>query len=128
MLRLVSDTPGITFAALAQRTKFERSATSRILSRLIKAGLVHRENSKEDARQFALTITQKGLDLCAVADPLSLEMERLMLAPFSPAEQETFILMIDRMLEWIHGGFGEAVAEAFPDAVAPSGETARKAD
>ena len=48
VLRLIDDKPGVRFTQLAQMTKVERSATSRILSRLIKAGLVRRRINEDD--------------------------------------------------------------------------------
>ncbi len=38
VLRLIRSNPGITFTELARQTKFERSLTSRILAKLMKAG------------------------------------------------------------------------------------------
>ena len=83
VLRLVRDSPGITFTDLARLTRVERSATSRMLTRLIEAGLVLRTGSLEDARRFTLTITRKGQALCAKADPLTEELEALMLEPLT---------------------------------------------
>ena len=37
VLRLIGDEPGTSFTELAHKTRFERTATSRILSRLIEA-------------------------------------------------------------------------------------------
>jgi DNA-binding MarR family transcriptional regulator len=42
VLRIVRSTPGITFTTLAALTKFDRSLASRLLSSLIKAGLIGR--------------------------------------------------------------------------------------
>ena len=116
VLRLIQDTPGITFTQLAAMTKFERSATSRMLSRLIKAGLVARENSPRDARQFTLTMTDKGANLCAGADPLSLELEGMMLEPLSDAQREAFRSMLATVLAWVREGYAEKVADRFPEA------------
>lgn len=115
VIRLVRDTPGITFTRLAQLTKFERSATSRMLTRLIRAGLLLRSNSEADARQYTLTITPKGLSLCDQADPLSLELEALMLEPLDPQQQEAFRQMLARVLEWVREGYGDKVAARFPE-------------
>ena len=118
VLRLIRATPGITFTRLAETTRFERTATSRMLSRLIKAGLVKRSNSAEDARQFGLTLTRKGEDLCDKADPLSLELENLMLEPLTGEQVRAFRTMVSTVLEWVRGGYGEKVAARFPEATA----------
>lgn len=124
VLRLIRDTPGITFTQLAVLTKFERSATSRTLTRLIRAGLVTRTNSMEDARQFTLTITDAGTALCDKADPLSLELEAMMLEPLSDGEREEFRRMLATVLHWVRQGYADKVTQRFPEA---RGATAKKA-
>ena len=85
VLRLIGDNPDTTFTWLTAATKIERSATSRILARLIKAGLVRREINEADARQFRLRITAKGRALRAKADPLTQELEALILSCLNEA-------------------------------------------
>lgn len=105
VLRLIDDEPGVTFTALAERTKFERSATSRILTRLVDAGLVRRRADESDARQYRLFSTAKGRALRGRADPLSLELEALMLAPLSEVERTQFLGLLRRIADWVTGDF-----------------------
>lgn len=118
VLRLVRDRPGITFTELARLTRFERSATSRILTRMLRAGLIRRVNAAHDARQFTLTATAKGEKLCAHADPLSVELEALMLAPLSPKQRTALLAMMERVLAWVADGYRAEVAAQFPEAAA----------
>ena len=119
VLRLVRDRPGITFTELARLTRFERSATSRILTRMLRAGLIRRVNMPQDARQFTLTATAKGEKLCAQADPLSLELETLMLAPLTERQRETLLGMMERVLGWVADGYRAQIEERFPEAATP---------
>lgn len=115
VLRLIRSNPDITFTELARRTKFERSLASRTLSRLLKAGLVNRTNSAADARVFTLTATDTGIALCEQADPLSIELEALMLEPLTPEQRENFLKMVDQVRGWVQGGYIAKVAERFPE-------------
>lgn len=115
VLRLIRSNPGITFTELARQTKFERSLTSRTLSRLMKAGLVSRANSPQDARVFTLTATVAGIALCEQADPLSIELEALMLEPLTPEQRENFLQMVSQVRTWVQGGYIAKVAERFPE-------------
>ena len=129
VLRLIGDNPGITFTRLAERTRFERSATSRMLSRLISAGLIKRRNSREDARQFALFITAKGAALRSNADPLTAELEDLMLAPLRAAEKTRFLASLDAIMTWVAEGFRAEVVARFPEAAeqaAPASRSIRR--
>jgi DNA-binding MarR family transcriptional regulator len=121
VLRLVRDSPGITFTDLARLTRVERSATSRLLTRLIEAGLVLRTGSPGDARRFPLTITRKGQALCAKADPLTEELEALMLEPLTRAQRETFLAMLERLRAWVGDGYRREVEARFPEAASPRG-------
>ena len=114
VLRLVRSTPGITFTALAEATKFERTLTSRILSKLIKAGHIVRTNSDQDARVFTLRVTARGEAACAKADPLTEELEALMLAPLDARERAALVGMIDRLRTWVQSGYGAEVEARFP--------------
>jgi DNA-binding MarR family transcriptional regulator len=124
VLRLVRATPGITFTNLAAATKFERSLTSRILSRLIKAGMIERTNSKKDARVFTLRATAAGDAVCAKADPMTVELEGLMLRPLSDAERATFVSMIEKVRVWVQSDYAAEVDKRFPES-RPRGSTAR---
>ncbi|MGL4636434.1 MAG: MarR family winged helix-turn-helix transcriptional regulator [Beijerinckiaceae bacterium] len=115
VMRIVRSTPGITFTALAATTKFERSLTSRILSSLIKAGLIERTNSTTDARIFTLKATAKGEALCNQADPLTMELEALMLEPLTAAEREAFLGMIGRIKSWVQEGYIKEVSSRYPE-------------
>ena len=119
VLRLVRDTPDITFTALARLTRFERSLTSRILTRMIKAGLIERIGVEGDGRQYTFVMTVEGERLCAEADPLSLEMEEMMLAPLTAEQRESLAAMMDAVLGWVTGGYRERILERFPEAGAP---------
>ena len=114
ILRLVDDQPGITFTQLASQTKLERSATSRTLQRLIKAGLVERVNNISDARQFHLTATAQGRALRDKSDPLTQEMESLMLQSLDEGEREAFLACLNKIAAWVGEGYKEAVSHRFP--------------
>jgi DNA-binding MarR family transcriptional regulator len=115
VLRIVRSAPGVTFTALAALTKFDRSLTSRILSSLIKAGLIERTNSPDDARVFTLMATVDGEALCARANPLTTDLESLMLQPLTENEREAFLAMIDRIRTWVQDGYAQEVGRRYPE-------------
>ncbi|MFY7835615.1 MAG: MarR family winged helix-turn-helix transcriptional regulator [Novosphingobium sp.] len=117
VLRLVRETPNMTFTRLAASTKFERSLTSRTVSALIKAGLITRTNSPHDARVFTLRVTNAGEALCCQADPLTRELEALMLEPLSDAERKVLMDMLERVKTWVQTGYPAEVNNRHPDAV-----------
>lgn len=125
VLRLIDDQPGITFTRLAELTKFERTATSRILSRLIKAGHVRRKIDEADARHFLLTTTAKAKALRARADPWSLEIEDIILSVLTADQREQLGIILPKLTDWLHGGYPAALAARYPDAAPPAKRTKR---
>jgi DNA-binding MarR family transcriptional regulator len=117
ILRLIDDSPGITFTQLASQTRLERTATSRILQRLIKSGLVVRANNETDARQFHLTATPEGCRLRLKSDPLTKDLEDLMLQPLNDTERVAFLNTLDKINGWVTSGYRAAAARRFPELI-----------
>lgn len=120
VLRLIDDQPGVTFTALATQTKIERSATSRIVTRLIKAGYVRRRNDARDARQFQLTATAKARALRTRADPLTADIEALVLSALPAARRRQFLEALDTLANWLRADFARLLAERYPELAAPA--------
>ncbi len=116
VLRLIDDQPGVTFTSLARQTKFERSATSRILSRLIKAGHVRREIDEDDARHFRLFSTPQGKALRERSDPLSLELEAIILSSLGESQRAEFLRAVDTLSTWLNTHFVQELERRYPEA------------
>lgn len=122
VLRLIDDHPGITFTQLAAATKIERTATSRILRRLIQGGFVRRKIDENDARHFQLTSTPKAKALRERADPLTEEIENLVLSVLAPAQRKQFEKTVFKLTNWLQTGFPQELAQHYPDAITPVGK------
>lgn len=101
VLRLVDDNPGITFVEVSELTGLERTLTSRIIQKLIKDGLLERENSKKDARKFGLHATEKGKAARAKGRMVSDRLERLLLKPLSQEEEAMLNLLLNKLGVWV---------------------------
>lgn len=133
VLRLIADEPGITFTQLARQSKIERSATSRIVSKLIRGGFVRRVNVDSDARQFQLFVTAKGLKLRERADPLTVEIEGLIMSVLDEGERRVFNAAVEKLSAWVHGDYGGILAARYPEVAQPkprarAAPSARKSD
>ncbi len=114
ILRLTDDNPGITFSDLAAETRFERSLTSRMLSKLIKVGFIRRTIGKKDARQFNLHTTAKGREMCEKVTQIAGEMEEYFLTPLTAAERDTLDFCIQKLTEWVDGGGKDMIGQLVP--------------
>ncbi|WIV51195.1 MarR family winged helix-turn-helix transcriptional regulator [Marivivens sp. LCG002] len=101
VLRLVDDTPGITFVDVSEVTSLERTLTSRIIQKLIRDGFLVRENSKEDARKFGLHTTEAGKKARAKGRLVSDRLERLLIQPLSAEEEATLNTLLNKLGAWV---------------------------
>jgi len=125
VLRLIDDQPGVTFTQLAGQTKIERTATSRIVSRLIASGYVKRKSDERDARQFQLFATAKARALRQDADPLTRDIEALVLSVLSAQQRRDLLQALDKLASWLQSDFSQALVERYPELATPARKGAR---
>lgn len=101
VLRLVDDSPGITFAEISKITGFEKSLTSRIIQNLIGSELIRRENSDQDARVFLLFVTERGKEVRQIGRKLSDQLDVILTDPLSAQELRTFNAILERLGSWV---------------------------
>jgi DNA-binding MarR family transcriptional regulator len=88
VLSSLSDGDGLPVTELAKITLFKQPTLTKLIDRMVKAGLVERRASERDRRKVLVFITPKGRS--AVADLLirAKQHERDVLAGYSNAEVE----------------------------------------
>lgn len=104
-----------TASALARDLKMDNGYLSRIMTKFEKEGLIEKERSKEDARQFKIVLSKKGSKVC---DDINEVANKIMINIVSPLPVEDQIRLvaamstIDRIVNQ-PGQFERRVAEAF---------------
>lgn len=115
VLRTIRDNPGVTFTDLVAATRLQRSLVSRILVRLVKAGMAQREGSERDARRYFLSVTPQGAEICGRADRFAAELEALLLNPLSREDRRKLKESIDALIDWAADGYKVELRRRFPD-------------
>jgi DNA-binding MarR family transcriptional regulator len=82
---------------LADLTSIDSSTLSRLVTRLVRLGLVARTRSTSSNREVAVKLSAKGGALVAQLTPIGLEFESAAIAGLSPAELMTFRRCLRRM-------------------------------
>ena len=82
---------------LGRLTAMDPSTISIVVRKLLKNGLIERHGSKNDQRLAIIKLTDRGT--CYSVDRLadSLEVARRVLAPLTPAEQQTLVALLRRI-------------------------------
>ncbi|MGP4089276.1 MarR family winged helix-turn-helix transcriptional regulator [Streptomyces sp. KR55] len=92
------------FQDLATAVEWERSRMSHHLRRMVKRGLVAREECPEDARGVHVVVTPAGRAAIEAAAPQHVAtVRRLVIDPLTPEELDTLALLCERILGRMEG-------------------------
>jgi DNA-binding MarR family transcriptional regulator len=85
-------------ATLGRRTDTDRSDVAEALNELTSQGLVERSSDPVDRRRNVITITAAGTKRLLALDEVLAKVQDQLLAPLSPAQRQTLVRMLTRVL------------------------------
>jgi DNA-binding MarR family transcriptional regulator len=91
VLLTVSLNEGISQTGLVEHTGIDRSTLADIVRRMLKKGLLQRRRTKEDARAYAVKLTEEGRRVLKAADPVYSRVDAKILDVLSGRQREQFI-------------------------------------
>jgi DNA-binding MarR family transcriptional regulator len=95
VLAVLARYPGLSAAAVAERTRMDAVAVSRAVARLLAAGRLRRAVSRDDRRRSVLSVSAAGAAVYRAVAPLALGYERELLASLDARERAA----LDRALD-----------------------------
>lgn len=91
VLVAVSQNEGVSQTHLVEKTGVDRSTLADIVRRMLKKGLLQRRRTKEDARAYAVKLTEEGWRVLKAADPLARRVDDRILAVLPGQQRERFL-------------------------------------
>jgi DNA-binding MarR family transcriptional regulator len=91
VLLTVSQHEGISQTGLVERTGVDRSTLADIVRRMLKKGLLQRRRTKEDARAYAVKLTEEGRRHLKMADPVARRVDDRILDALPTKQREQFL-------------------------------------
>jgi len=91
VLVTVAQNEGLSQTGLVDRTGIDRSTLADIVRRMQKKGLLHRKRTKEDARAYAVRLTDEGRRVLRAAEPLARRVDERVLEALPTRQREQFI-------------------------------------
>lgn len=79
VLVTVSQNEGLSQTDIVERTGVDRSTLADVVKRLKRKGLLQRRRAKEDARAYAVTLTEQGKQVLRAAEPLGRRVDERIL-------------------------------------------------
>ena len=99
VLMTVAENEGLSQSDIVDRTGIDRSTLSDIVRRLQRKGWMQRRRTKEDARAYAVNLTDKGRNLLRKALPLVRKVDERILAALPGRSGEAFIERLAAIVE-----------------------------
>ena len=97
VLRFVALEPGLVQGRLATLCYLEKTSTSKMVTALVKRGLLRRKIGSEDARQVRLHLTAHGQRVVDRCEVLGREIEGKMMSVLSEQERRVFEHCVERI-------------------------------
>ena len=87
----MSQNEGLSQTGLVDRTGIDRSTLADIVRRMQRKGLLQRRRTKEDARAYAVKLTDEGRRVLRTAEPLAKKVDERVLEALPTKQREQFV-------------------------------------
>ena len=91
VLVTVSQNEGLSQTGLVERTGIDRSTLADIVRRMQRKGLLQRRRTKEDARAYAVKLTDEGRKALRAAEPLARKVDDRILEALPDRQRDQFV-------------------------------------
>jgi DNA-binding MarR family transcriptional regulator len=91
VLVTVAQNDGASQQDIIDNTGIDRSTVSQIMQTMIRKGLLKRKRTKEDARAYAITVTDQGRDILKASEAIVEGVNEALVAALSATRAKTFI-------------------------------------
>jgi DNA-binding MarR family transcriptional regulator len=99
VLVAVSQNEGVSQTHLVEKTGVDRSTLADIVRRMLKKGLLQRRRTKDDARAYAVRLTDEGWRVLKSADPLARRVDDKILSALPGHQRERFLQDLHAIVE-----------------------------
>lgn len=99
VLITVSLNEGLSQTDLVEKTGIDRSTLADIVRRMLKKGLLQRRRTREDARAYAVKLTDDGWRALKTADPVAKRVDDKILAALPTGQRDRFVQDLNTIVQ-----------------------------
>jgi MarR family transcriptional regulator, temperature-dependent positive regulator of motility len=99
VLVTVSQNEGLSQTHLVERTGIDRSTLADIVRRMLKKGLLQRRRTREDARAYAVKLTEEGWRVLKSVDPLARKVDDRIMASLPAGQRERLLQDLNTIVQ-----------------------------
>ncbi|MEL7049828.1 MAG: MarR family transcriptional regulator [Pseudomonadota bacterium] len=118
---------GASQTDLVEMTGIDRSTLADIVRRMLKKGLVQRRRTKEDARAYAVKLTEDGRRALKYAGPLVLRVDERIMEAIPSQERNGFLDCLENIISALSAEADAPAVRKVGAKVATRARTAKKA-
>lgn len=91
VLVTVAQNEGLSQTHLVEKTGIDRSTLADIVRRMLKKNLLQRRRTREDARAYAVKLTEEGWRTLRSVEPTAIEVDDIVLSALCATDRDKFI-------------------------------------
>jgi DNA-binding MarR family transcriptional regulator len=99
VLVTVSQHEGLSQTHLVERTGIDRSTLADVVRRMLKKGLLQRRHTREDARAYAVKLTEEGWRVLKSVDPLARKVDDKILSSLPAGQREKLLQDLNAIVQ-----------------------------
>lgn len=112
ILSTVAAQAGSSQAHLVAQTGIDRSTLADIVRRMLKKGLIERQRTEQDARAYAVNLTEQGRRALEAAAPIAQRVNEKLLSSLPERQRKRFLKSLGAVVEAFSQGPDGAKAHA----------------
>ncbi len=99
VLATVSQNEGLSQTHLVERTGIDRSTLADVVRRMLKKGLLQRRRTREDARAYAVKLTEEGWRVLKSVDPLARKVDDKILSALPAGQRDKLLQDLNAIVQ-----------------------------
>ena len=99
ILVTVAGNEGLSQTDLVARTGIDRSTLADVIRRMLKKGLLQRRRTREDARAYAVKLTDEGWRVLKSSEPLARRVDDKILSVLAVSDRDRFVKSLTQIVQ-----------------------------
>ena len=99
VLLTVAGNEGLSQTQLVEKTGIDRSTLADIVRRMLKKGLLQRRRTREDARAYAVKLTEEGWRLLQTVEPIARDVDTAIISALSSEDGAKFVDLLNTIVD-----------------------------
>ncbi len=102
ILLTVAQNEGLSQTQLVELTGIDRSTLADVVRRMLKKGLLQRRRTRDDARAYAVKLTDEGARVLKTHDPMARRVDERILSSLPAQQRDRFLQDLSAIVETLN--------------------------